>query len=114
MLSTPALNIDLSYFESNEQPVTKSVASTTQNKSKPTPNNNTTTNSNKTEPNSRVYLDKLLEEIFTNNPKKPTDHIQQKIQAKTVATSAANSLGGGGGKEDDLFSDKKCDLTFFN
>ena len=108
LLSTPALNIDLSYFESNgsdnSQPVPLSDKSSKL-KSLPNSNSNRTKN-NKPESTSKVYLDKLLEEIFTNNQKQKQTPAELKIQPKTDT----NSLG----KEDDLFSDKKCDLTFFN
>jgi hypothetical protein len=100
LLTTPALNIDLSYFETNGSDTSGPVA-LSDNSSKP--NKSIPNLKNKSETSSKVYLDKLLEEIFTSNQKTTTE---LKIQAKTVA----NSLS----KEDDLFSDKKCDLTFFN
>lgn len=84
-ITAPALNIDLSYFESKETNKTNLIKQ----------------NSNKTDSlTSKVNLDKLLEEIFTSNSSR-----QESTSQKTMVIN---------GKTDDLFSDKKCDLTFFN
>lgn len=83
-ITAPAFNIDLSYFESKENNKTNLIKQ----------------NSNKTE--SKVNLDKLLEEIFTSNSNSSR---QESTSQKAMVIN---------GKTDDLFSDKKCDLTFFN
>jgi len=90
LLTTPALVLDLAYFESN-------------NRSNNNKHQETNGSLNKiAEPNSKVYLDKLLEDIFTTTDSKA-------LKQKTVVVGTpVNSTS------DNLFSDKKCDLTFFN
>lgn len=92
LLTTPALVLDLAYFESNNRSNNK--------------HQETNGSLNKiAEPNSKVYLDKLLEDIFTTTNQKTDSKV---LKQKTVVGTPVNSTS------DDLFSDKKCDLTFFN
>ena len=95
LLTTPALVLDLAYFESNNRSNNK--------------HQETNGSLNKiAEPNSKVYLDKLLEDIFTTTTTTNQKTDSKVLKQKKVVGTPVNSTS------DDLFSDKKCDLTFFN
>lgn len=101
LLSAPVLNnIDLSFFESKELVNTNnSTNNNTHNNSSKSNLKQQNSNSNSSsKPDSKVYLDKLLEEIFTNDTKKSKSLNKENSQQP---------------QSDDLFSEKKCDLTFF-
>ena len=102
LLSSPALNLDLSYFESKTdtdiKPTTNTELHLSNGSNLKLTNNKITgiaSSAPKQQPSSKVYLDKLLEEIFTNNNQKP--NVQTTPNLK---------------RDEDIFSsDKKCDLT---
>ena len=94
IFTMPVLDIDLSYFESKELTI-----KTGQNSSNKITGTNLKTVSNHPDTSRKVYLDKLLEEIFINKSTAPPP---QKLQTSNAII----------GKDDDFFSsDKKCDIT---
>lgn len=95
LLSAPVLNnIDLSFFESKELVNTNnSTNNNTHNNSSKSNLKQQNSNSNSSsKPDSKVYLDKLLEEIFTNDTKKSKSLNKENSQQP---------------QSDDLFSEKK-------
>ena len=122
------LDIDLSYFEKKIEPnssnssfsSSSSSSSSSKNESSNISNNqkmplnhlNKQSLANKKEPNAKIYLDKLLQDIFMNknNNGNNNNNTNNSNQVTLVKSNSASTFNQHLTAKSDIFPDKKCNL----